>query len=65
MMSQRRDHQKNQLKDKKSSSYRTNVIDFSHGTYEGNLLGVILGKELGFTIIATDGLPLGWSLGHY
>ena len=26
------------------------------------MVGVILGKGMGCTIIATDGMPLGWSL---
>ena len=36
---------------------------FSLGTSEGNVVGVILGKGLGCTIISTDGMSLGWPLG--
>ena len=43
----------------KSSSYRTIIIIFSLGTYEGNIVGV----KLGCTLVATNGLPIGWSLG--
>ena len=35
-------------------------LDFSLGTSEGNMVGVIIGKGLGCTLTATDGIPLGW-----
>ena len=38
-------------------------MDFSIRISEGNLVVVILGKGLGCTLIATDWLPLSWSLG--
>ena len=38
-------------------------LNFSPGTSEINEVGVIFRKGLGYTIIETDGLPLGWSLG--
>ena len=30
---------------------------------EGNVVGLIFGKVLIYTLIATDGMPLGWSIG--
>ena len=42
----------------KFSSYILNTIGFSLGTYEGNVVGVILGKGMGCTLIETGGLPL-------
>ena len=38
-------------------------LGFSLGKSEDNVVGVILGKGLGFTVIANDVLPLDWLLG--
>ena len=43
---------------KNFSSYRTNIIGLSLGTSEVNVVGVIIGKGLGCTLIETDGLSL-------
>ena len=40
-------------------SYRSNIVDFSLGTFEVNVVGVIIDKGLGFTLVATDGLLRG------
>ena len=52
-----------QISIQETSSNRTNRISFLLGTSEGNVVGVILGKWMKCTVMATDGIPLGWSLG--
>ena len=43
----------------KKISYRTNIIGFSLGISEGNVVGVILVKGMGCTHVETDILLLG------
>ena len=38
------------------------ILGFSIGTSECNLVGLVIVKGLGWKIIATNGLPLGWSI---
>ena len=43
----------------KYRSYITNIIGLSLGTSEGNVVGVIIDKLPGCTLIATGGMQLG------
>ena len=41
------------------------MIGFSLGIFEGNVVGLIIGKVLGFPLIANEDCHQGDHLGHY